>query len=156
MVLIITAILLDKTAILPLLVFVPTTAFQVVSLPAEAAIRAIRAGLPVNAFDGVAKVLSLTIDELATKLGMSPRTVRDQRRRPKARLSREYSEKLVRIARVQSLARNIFSTDNAVAEWLSAPAPALHGAKPIDFLDTDTGAREVESILYGIAHGNVM
>ena len=103
-----------------------------------------------------AKALGLTIDEMAITLGVSARTVRDMRHRAKGRLSREYTEKLVRVARVQSLARTIFSNDEAVAEWLSSPAPALNGAKPITFLDTDTGAREVESVLNGIAYGNVM
>jgi len=37
-------------------------------------------GLPTGAFDGVAKVLFLTADELAAKLGVSPRTLRDQRK----------------------------------------------------------------------------
>lgn len=63
---------------------------------------------------------------------------------------------MVRIARIQTLARSIFSTDAAVAEWLNAPAPALHGIKPIDLVDTDTGAREIEAVLHGIAYGNVM
>jgi putative toxin-antitoxin system antitoxin component (TIGR02293 family) len=71
-------------------------------------------------------------------------------------LSKDYTEKLVRVARVQSLAKTIFTTDVAVAEWLSAPAPALGGVKPMGLLDTDTGAREVEAVLNGIAHGNVM
>lgn len=74
----------------------------------------------------------------------------------KVRLSAENSEKLVRIARIQTLARSIFSTDAAVAEWLNAPAPALNGIKPIDLVDTDTGAREIEAVLHGIAFGNVM
>ena len=54
------------------------------------------------------------------------------------------------------MARSIFSTDAAVAEWLNAPAPALNGIKPIDLVDTDTGAREIEAVLHGIAYGNVM
>ncbi len=72
------------------------------------------------------------------------------------RNSPENSGKLVRIARIQTLARAIFSTDAAVAEWLSAPAPALNGIKPVELVDTDTGAREIEAILHGIEYGNVM
>jgi putative toxin-antitoxin system antitoxin component (TIGR02293 family) len=103
----------------------------------------------------VAKVLFLTGDELAVKLGISPRTVRYQRKKL-GRLSRENTEKLVRIARIQHQARKIFSTDEAVSQWLTSPAPALEGLKPIDLLDTDLGAREIESVLTGIAYGNVM
>ena len=131
------------------------TAFQVAEMPLGKAVKAIRAGLPARAFVAVANTLSLTSDELATKLGISPRTVRDQRKR-RVRLSSETSEKLVRVVRVQRLGRKIFTTDEAVSQWLASPAPALDGLKPIDILDTDMGAREVESVLNGIAYGNVM
>lgn len=124
-------------------------------MPANRAVEVIRAGLPARAFVGVAQILSLTVDELAGKLGVSPRTIRDQRKKL-ARLSSENTEKLVRIARIQHQARRIFSTNEAVSGWLRSPAPALEGALPIDLLDTDLGSREVENVLNGIAYGNVM
>ena len=149
------AILLENAAFLPFVTLMPLSAFQVAKMPPTSAIDLIRAGLPAGSFEAAAKALSLTVDELAAKLGISPRTIRDQRKK-KVRLSSENTEKLVRIARIQTLARSIFSTDAAVAEWLNAPAPALNGIKPIDLVDTDTGAREIEAILHGIAYGNVM
>jgi putative toxin-antitoxin system antitoxin component (TIGR02293 family) len=133
----------------------PITAFEVAEMPMARAVKAIRAGLPARAFVGVAEALHLSVDELAVKLGVSPRTVRDQRKKL-TRLSSENSEKLVRMARIQQQARKIFSTDEAVSGWLTSPAPALAGAKPIDLLDTDLGSREIESTLSGIAYGNVM
>jgi putative toxin-antitoxin system antitoxin component (TIGR02293 family) len=133
----------------------PTTAFEVAEMPAAYAVKAIRAGLPARAFVGVADALNLTVDELAGILGVSPRTIRDQRKKF-GRLSSENTEKLVRMVRIQQQARKIFSTDEAASDWLTSPAPALGGAKPMDLLDTDLGAREVESILSGIAYGNVM
>jgi len=133
----------------------PTTAFHVAELPLSKAVSAIRTGLPAGAFAGVATALSLSVDELAAKLGISPRTVRDQRKKA-ARLSRENTEKLVTVARLQRQARKIFTTDAAVSQWLTSPAPALDGVAPIDLLDTDLGAREVEAVLNGLAYGNVM
>ena len=65
-------------------------------------------------------------------------------------------EKIVRLARVQRLARHLFTTDEAASQWLASSAPALDGMVPLDLLDTDTGAREVEAVLHGIAYGNVM
>jgi putative toxin-antitoxin system antitoxin component (TIGR02293 family) len=124
-------------------------------MPTSQAVKVIRAGLPARAFVGVAAALCLTVDELAGKLGVSPRTIRDQRKKL-ARLSSENTEKLVRIARIQHLARKIFSTDEAVSGWLKSPAPALEASRPIDLLDTDLGAREVEAVLNGIAYDNVM
>jgi putative toxin-antitoxin system antitoxin component (TIGR02293 family) len=124
-------------------------------MPTTRAVKVIRAGLPARAFVGVAEVLHLTVDELAGKLGVSARTIRDQQKKL-ARLSSENTGKLVRIARIQHQARKIFSTNEAVSDWLSSPAPALDGALPIDLVDTDLGAREVEAVLNGIAYGNVM
>lgn len=131
------------------------TAFEVAEMSTSRAVKVIRAGLPARAFVGVADALHLTVDELAGKLGISPRTIRDQRRKL-VRLSSENTEKLVRMARVQHQARKIFSTNDAVSGWLRTPAPALEGALPLDLLDTDLGAREVEAVLHGIAYGNVM
>ncbi len=149
-----TAILLALMARLPQSELMPT-AFEVAEMPTTRAVKVIRAGLPARAFAGVAEVLHLTVDELAGKLGVSARTIRDQQKKL-ARLSSENTGKLVRIARIQHQARKIFSTNEAVSGWLSSPAPALEGALPIDLVDTDLGAREVEAVLNGIAYGNVM
>jgi len=150
------SVLLAESAELPLISEMScVTALQVIALPSASAIALIRGGLPSGAFDVAAKTLALTRAELASKLGISARTLRDQRKR-KVRLSPENTEKLVRVARIQALGRTLFSTDAAVAEWLSSPAPALDGTKPIDLLDTETGARAIESVLHGLAYGNVM
>jgi putative toxin-antitoxin system antitoxin component (TIGR02293 family) len=131
--------------------------FKVAQMPLPEAIDAIRKGLPARSFDAIAASLSsvFTAEQVASKLGISIRTLNDQRKKV-ARLSRENSEKIVRVARIQRLAREVFTADAAVSEWLDTPAPALDGARPIDLLDTDLGTREVESVLQGIAYGNVM
>ena len=148
--------MLDRSAEVPIFaLMLATTAFQVATLPTTEAVIAIRSGLPAAAFDGVARVFSLSGVDLAASLGISVRTVHDQRKR-RVRLSREITEKLVRAARVHALARKIFSTDEAVSHWLASPAPSLGGQPPFALLDTDIGARDVESVLQGIAYGNVM
>lgn len=58
--------------------------------------------------------------------------------------------------RIQQLARTVFSSDDAVAQWLATPAPALGGRKPEEVLKTEAGAAEVEGVIAGIAHGNVL
>jgi len=131
------------------------TAFEVAEMPAIQALEVIRAGLPARSFEKVAAALDLSVDELAGKLGVSPRTIRDQRMK-RARLSSENTEKLVRTARIQNQARRVFSTNEAVSGWLGSPSPALAGSRPIDLLDTDLGSREVEAVINGIAFGNVM
>jgi putative toxin-antitoxin system antitoxin component (TIGR02293 family) len=71
-----------------------------------------------------------------------------------APLSSEASEKLLRAARVRNLGRTLFTTDGAVSEWLSKPDASLGNMAPLDLLDTDLGAREVENLLRALAYGH--
>lgn len=89
------------------------------------------------------------------KLGLAQRTM-TRKQGAGARLTADETEKVMRVVRIQNLARKLFTDDDAVAEWLRTPAPALKGTAPIDLLDTDMGAREVEALILGIAHGNVI
>jgi putative toxin-antitoxin system antitoxin component (TIGR02293 family) len=133
----------------------PPSIFDVAQMPAIDAVPFIRAGMPASAYTILSKSLGLTGTQLGIKLGIPPRTISHQRRL-KARLSSESTQKLVRGARIQQLGRKIFRTNLAVSQWLASPAQALGGHAPIDLLDTDVGAQEVEALLNGIAYGNVM
>jgi putative toxin-antitoxin system antitoxin component (TIGR02293 family) len=129
--------------------------FDVAQMPALDAVPLLRDGLPASAYTDLSQSLGLTVGQLCVKLGISPRTMSHQRRL-RSRLSSESTQKLVRVARIQQLGRKIFRTDQAVSQWLAAPAQALGGQAPIDLLDTDVGAQEVAALLNGIAYGNVM
>jgi len=50
--------------------------------------------------------------------------------------------------------RTLFTTDEAVSEWLSKPDASLGNMAPLDLLDTDLGAREVENLLRALAYGH--
>jgi putative toxin-antitoxin system antitoxin component (TIGR02293 family) len=47
----------------------------------------------------------------------------------------------------------VFESRQAAREWLRAPAVALQGESPLEYLDTEIGAREVENILGRLEHG---
>lgn len=55
--------------------------------------------------------------------------------------------------RVYLLARTIYSTDQAVLEWLSMPLSELGGRRPRDLLATPSGTRRVERLLRAMSHG---
>jgi len=131
------------------------TIYKLLEMPAPRAVEAIRAGLPMAEFDAVAETFRITTDRLATLLGISPRTLRHHRKQD-AVLSRDHSEKLLRMGRIRSVGRKLFTTDRALVEWLDSSAPSLSGRTPFEMLDTELGAREVESVLQGLVHGNVM
>lgn len=124
-------------------------------MPAAQAVPVLRRGLAPRSVDDVAKSYGMTTEQFAAKAGIAIRTLRHRRAKGQM-LSTEHSEKVLRAARIQRLAKRIFTTDVAVAAWMQTPAPALDGALPIDLLDTEIGARLVEDVLGGIAYGNVL
>jgi putative toxin-antitoxin system antitoxin component (TIGR02293 family) len=130
--------------------------FKLADAPAAISIPQIRAGLGTVQVEALAGALQLTTNEVALILGISPKALLGQMKQGRRRLSKDVSEKLLRAARVRNAARKIFTTDLAVSLWLKEPVPALNGIAPIELLDTEAGTREVESVLMGIAYGNVL
>jgi putative toxin-antitoxin system antitoxin component (TIGR02293 family) len=59
----------------------------------------------------------------------------------------------VRLANVTARATSVLGTEAKAKQWLTTSNPALGGEAPIDLLDTDVRAREVEDVLLRIEHG---
>jgi putative toxin-antitoxin system antitoxin component (TIGR02293 family) len=131
------------------------SAFVLAERPLLEILAQVRSGLPAAMFEQVAATLGLSTSTLAAKLGIARRTV-TRKRGNGAPLSSETSEKLLRVARVRNLGRVLFTTDEAVSEWLSKPESALGDMAPLDLLDTDLGAREVENLLRSLAYGHFL
>jgi len=129
------------------------SAFVLAEKPLLEVLTQVRNGLPAAMFEQVASTLGLSTSALAAKLGIARRTV-TRKRGNGAPLSSETSEKLLRAARVRNLGRMLFTTDEAVSEWLSKPDASLGNMAPLDLLDTDLGAREVENLLRALAYGH--
>jgi putative toxin-antitoxin system antitoxin component (TIGR02293 family) len=129
------------------------SAFVLAERPLLEVLTLVRAGLPADMFEQVASTLGLSTSALAGKLGIARRTV-TRKQGNGAPLSSEISEKLLRVARVRNLGRTLFTTDEAVSEWLSKPDSSLGSMAPWELLDTDLGAREVENMLRALAYGH--
>src|ERR1035438_8514380 len=100
------------------------SAFVLAEKPLLEVLAQVRSGLPAAMFEQVAATLGLSSTSLAAKLGIARRTV-TRKRGNGAPLSSETSEKLLRVARIRNLGRLLFSTDEAVSEWLSKTDTAL-------------------------------
>ena len=59
----------------------------------------------------------------------------------------------VDLVRVVAAAEETFGSREKAGTWLRRPTIALAGESPLDLLDTDEGAREVETLLGRVAHG---
>ena len=65
----------------------------------------------------------------------------------------EQSDHSVRIAQVRATAVEVFGDQDKAETWLRRSSNALCGKRPLDLLDTDEGAHEVETLLGRISHG---
>jgi putative toxin-antitoxin system antitoxin component (TIGR02293 family) len=112
----------------------------------------VRRGLPANSVKELAQRLDLGTTILSQKLGIPQRTL-TRRLSHRSRLTAAESDRTVRLARVYASAVEMIGEEEKAAAWLQVPNRALGGKRPLDQLDTDVGAREVEDILGRIAYG---
>lgn len=112
----------------------------------------IRSGLPAASALAFKAALGLTNDELAAVLGVSPRTI--ARLDPaKSHLDAVSGDRLVRSARLYTIAADVLEDGPAAAGWLKSPQRALGGAIPLELAQTDVGSRLVEALLGRMEHG---
>lgn len=115
-------------------------------------IAAIQNGLPGSTLRQIVEVLGLSQKAVIEALRFAPRTIalRASRREP---FSATESERLLRVVRLRKLAREVFATDDAVAQWMTRPDPALDDHTPLEMLATDLGAARVENLVRAMIHG---
>jgi putative toxin-antitoxin system antitoxin component (TIGR02293 family) len=114
-------------------------------------IASIRKGLPISVVSTLTADLGIPSLELTKKLGLSKATF--HRRQKTGRLTADESDKAVRYARLFSQAVETLESEEAARRWLSSPQVGLGGAVPLDYAETEIGAREVEALLTRIEYG---
>lgn len=114
-------------------------------------IATIHRGLLFSEIDVLTNDLGISFQMLAKKLGLSKATL--HRRKLTGRLTADESDKAVRFARLFGKAVETLESETSARQWLAAPQIGLDGAIPLDYAETETGAREVEALLGRIEHG---
>ena len=103
---------------------------------------------------GVLKELrqaGLTDDEIFSLI-VPRRTLTHRRARHEA-LSREESDRAVRVARIAALGEQVFGDPERSWHWLRAAKRQFNGRSPLQLAATEAGARLVEESLYRIDEG---
>lgn len=118
--------------------------------PAEI-IERLKAGLPVQELDDLRSGLDLPMDKLGPMLGISKATL--HRRKATGRLDLVESDRVVRFARLLGLAASVMESFEAGRRWLRSPQVGLGGSTPLEYAETEVGAREVENLLGRIEYG---
>ena len=114
-------------------------------------IRLLKVGLPVSAFGRLQERMGLSAREIAMRLNIPPRTL--ARRKKEGRLPPGESERLFRYAFLFDRAEEVLGDLEAARQWFKTPAKALGGKTPLDYADTEIGAREVEDLLGRLEEG---
>ena len=108
-------------------------------------IRKIQKGLRFSELETLQNSIDLPFEQLAAKLAISRSTL--QRRRAAGRLSPDESDKVMRLSRLLEHATNVFGDIERARAWLKFPQRGLGGAIPLDYAETEVGAREVDNLL---------
>ena len=108
-------------------------------------IRKIQKGLRFSELETLQNSIGMPFEQLAAKLCISRSTL--QRRKAAGRLSPDESDKVMRLSRLLEHATNVFGDIERARAWLKFPQRGLGGAIPLDYAETEVGAREVDDLL---------
>jgi putative toxin-antitoxin system antitoxin component (TIGR02293 family) len=114
-------------------------------------IRCIQQGLRFRELETLQDSIDMPFEQLAEKLSMSRSTL--QRRKANGRLSPAESDKVMRFSRLLEHATDVFGDIDKARAWLKHPQYGLGGAVPLDYAETEIGAREVDNLLGRIDYG---
>ncbi|RYU91270.1 DUF2384 domain-containing protein [Mucilaginibacter terrigena] len=114
-------------------------------------IKLARQGFPKKALLALAKKISLNIQELASILHISERTL--QRYEDDAIIKTEYAEKAVELVRLYTRGEEVFGSIDKFKLWMKTPGLIFNGEAPVTFLDTSAGFDMVFKELGRIEHG---
>ena len=112
----------------------------------------VRSGLPFSMFDELVGAVGGSQKELAAVVGIPATTL--ARRKRSGMLTPSESDRLVRIARLETMAAAMMRGDaSAAGRWLRTPHDLLDRETPLERASTETGARDVELLIGRLRHG---
>jgi len=114
--------------------------------------RMVEERLPLSSVDSLTST-GLTDDEIYRYV--VPRRTLVHRRSKREPLTHEESDRAVRIARITSLAEEVFGNDAKAGRWLRKPKQRFEGRTPLEVLRTEAGGRLVEEMLLQLDYGFV-
>lgn len=113
-------------------------------------VRLVEDGLATATLEGLRRS-GLTDEEMYSLI--VPRRTLTHRRARREALSREESDRVVRLARIAALSEQVFGDRDRAWRWLRTPRHQFRERSPFQVLSTEAGARLVEELLYRIDEG---
>jgi len=122
-----------------------------ITFPPSRLVEVLRIGLPVRELNELQATLDVPMEKLVPMLGISKATL--HRRKLAGRLDQAESDRVLRYARLMGRAMEAMETQENARQWLTSPQFGLGGAIPLEYAETEVGAREVEDLLGRIDYG---
>ena len=114
-------------------------------------VQSMKEGFPVSTFKRLQAEMAVSAGDLATTTNIALRTL--TRRKREGRLHTDESERLYRISALYDRSVQVLGDPEAARHWFKTPKQALGGRSPLEYADTEPGAREVEDLLGRLEHG---
>ena len=112
--------------------------------------RAVGSGLPFAALKHVVRHFPERQKTRVQQIVVPRSTL--QRREEEGKLRPAESERLERIARLATLAEQVWESPDEAQRFLTTPQPMLGNEAPIDLAVSDLGTRRVETLLWKLEH----
>lgn len=112
----------------------------------------VRDGIPFNEFRKIRRQIDFSMDEWATFLQVSVRTLQRNEKEDKAFLPVQ-SERIMELTMLHNYGLEVFGDKDKFSRWLSARSVALGGVAPKELLDTNFGIQMVKDAIARIEHG---
>jgi putative toxin-antitoxin system antitoxin component (TIGR02293 family) len=112
--------------------------------------RIVEERLPLHSIEAISEN-GLSEDEIYSFI--LPRRTLSHRKSRGELLTHEESDRAVRIARILSLAEEVFGDDAKAGRWLRKPKSRFAGRMPLELLRTEAGGRLVEEMLLQLDYG---
>ncbi|MDO8595689.1 MAG: DUF2384 domain-containing protein, partial [Sulfuricaulis sp.] len=141
---------------------------RIYRLPGPQQVTRLNAGVKADVFAKLASAVDVTASNLATALGLSPRTLRSRMQaadvivlksklrskvKPLALLTPDETERGFRVYRVLRRATEVLGSAEAARSWMNTPQKALGEKTPLSLLARDVGTEEVLNVLTAVEYG---
>ncbi len=114
-------------------------------------IASIKNGLPVQSLRILSTNLGVPEKCIALTVNIPQRTL--TQRKKEGRFKPDESERVFRLARLYERALGVFDDASATKKWFNSRIKGLGNKTPLEYADTEVGAREVEDMLGRIEDG---
>lgn len=114
-------------------------------------IKMVKEGIVFSSFEKLCRAIGVSSETLSEVINIASRTL--ARRRKEGRLHQDESERLLRIELLFNQAMEVLGGIEQARQWVMTPNLALSGKTPLQYADTEPGAREVENVLGRIEYG---